>query len=197
MSPERVVDEFAHMYFDLGITHVEIRDPFFTIYKDRVIEIAKGLIERNIKVEWGCSATAGSLRDPELTNMMAKSGCRFVFVGVESGNEAILKREKKVGQDQVRKAIRLIREAGMQAHCSFIFGLEGENPKTLQETLEFSLDLSPNTASFSIAMPLPGTAMFDSYKEKGISRHSTGRITAATRPCLRPRRFPLKFWNST
>ena len=87
MSPQRVVKEFAHMYFNLGITHIEIRDPFFTIDIDRVRKISQGLIDEGIKVEWGCSSTAQRIKDLDLLKLMRKSGCRFIFVGIESGNQ--------------------------------------------------------------------------------------------------------------
>jgi anaerobic magnesium-protoporphyrin IX monomethyl ester cyclase len=167
MSPKRVVKEFAHMYFNLGITHIEIRDPFFTIDTERVREISQGLIDEGIKVEWGCSSTAQRIRDIDLLKVMRKSGCRFIFVGVESGHAEILKREKNVTPEQVFNARNLIRKSGMQSHFSFIFGLEGENETTLNETLNFALALDPDTASFSIAMPFPGTQLYNSYKEKG------------------------------
>jgi anaerobic magnesium-protoporphyrin IX monomethyl ester cyclase len=167
MSPDRVVKEFAHMYFNLGITHIEIRDPFFTIDTERVRQISQGLIDGGVKVEWGCSSTAQRIKSLELLKLMRQSGCRFIFVGVESGNSEILKREKNVTPHQVSNALNLIREAGMQSHCSFIFGLEGENEATLKETLNFALALDPDTASFSIAMPFPGTQLYNSYKEKG------------------------------
>tara|TARA_B100000676_G_C18085613_1_gene854768 strand:- start:1426 stop:2958 length:1533 start_codon:yes stop_codon:yes gene_type:complete len=167
MSPQRVVKEFAYMYFNLGITHIEIRDPFFTIDLDRVRKISQGLIDNGIKVEWGCSSTAQRIKDLDLLKLMRKSGCRFIFVGVESGHPEILKREKNVSPEQVFNTVNLIRKAGMQSHCSFIFGLEGENEATLKETLDFALALDPDTASFSIAVPFPGTQLYDSYKEKG------------------------------
>jgi radical SAM superfamily enzyme YgiQ (UPF0313 family) len=167
MCPQRVVKEFAHMYFNLGITHIEIRDPFFTIDLDRVRKISQGLIDEGVKVEWGCSSTAQRIKDLDLLKLMRKSGCRFIFVGIESGNPEILKREKNVSPEQVFNTVNLIRKAGIQSHCSFIFGLEGENETTLNETLNFALALDPDTASFSIAMPLPGTQLFNSYKEKG------------------------------
>lgn len=167
MSPHRVVKEFAHMYFNLGITHIEIRDPFFTIDIDRVRKISQGLIDEGIKVEWGCSSTAQRIKDLDLLKLMRKSGCRFIFVGVESGHPEILKREKNVSPEQVFNAVNLIRKAGMQSHCSFIFGLEGENETTINETMDFALALDPDTASFSVAVPFPGTQLYNSYKEKG------------------------------
>ena len=166
MSSERVIEEIEYMS-SLGITHIEFRDPFFTADMGRVVKIAEGLIKKNLKVEWGCSSTVQKMRDSKTLKLMYDSGCRFLFFGVESGNPEILKREKKVTPEKVANVIRMTKDAGIAAHCSFIFGLEGEDESTMKETLNLALKLKPSTASFSFACPYPGTAMYDSYVEKG------------------------------
>lgn len=166
MSAERVLEEIAYMS-SLGITHIEFRDPFFTADMGRVVEIAKGLIKKNLNIEWGCSSTIQKIRDPQTLKLMYDSGCRFLFFGVESGNPAILKREKKVTPEKVSNVVEMTKNAGISPHCSFIFGLEGEDESTMKETLNLALKLKPATASFSFACPYPGTAMYDSYVKKG------------------------------
>jgi radical SAM superfamily enzyme YgiQ (UPF0313 family) len=166
MSSDRVIEEISYMS-SLGITHIEFRDPFFTADMGRVISIAEGLIKNNLKVEWGCSSTIQKIRDPQTLKLMYDSGCRFMFYGVESGNPEILKREKKVTPEKVKKVIQMTKNAGIAPHCSYIFGLEGEDESTMKETLNLALKLNSSTASFSFACPYPGTAMYDSYVKKG------------------------------
>jgi radical SAM superfamily enzyme YgiQ (UPF0313 family) len=167
MGAERVLQELEYMHFRLGITHVEFRDPFFTINTGRVKDIAQGIIDRGIKIEWGFSTTLRKLKDPEFLALLKRAGCRFIFIGIESGNPEILMREKKVTKQQARDVMAMVKRSGLQTHCSFIFGLEGDTEETIQQTIDFSLDLSPTTASFCLAMPYPGTALFNSYMEKG------------------------------
>lgn len=166
MSTERVLLELEHMQ-SLGITHVEFRDPFFTANTRRVNEIAQGMIDRGIKIEWGCSSTIRKIQGREQLRLLYNAGCRFLFFGVESGNPDILYREKKVSPEKVIEVVKMTRQEKIQAHCSFIFGLEGETPETLQQTLDLSIRLNPSSASYSIAIPYPGTAQYNSYKAKG------------------------------
>ena len=92
MSPQRVVKEFAYMYFNLGITHIEIRDPFFTIDLDRVRKISQGLIDNGIKVEWGCSSTAQRIKDLENDNLEEE--------GIENHNNESNKNENAQADDK-------------------------------------------------------------------------------------------------
>ena len=90
-----------------------------------------------------------------------------MFVGVESGNPEILMREKKVTREQVLDVVTMIKRSGIQVHCSFIFGLDGETEETMKQTIAYALELRPTSASFSIAVPYPGTHLFDVYSSKG------------------------------
>lgn len=175
MSAERVLDELVYLS-DLGITHVEFRDPFFTVNLKRVERIAQGIIDKKLNIEWGCSSTVKVIRDPAFLNLLYDSGCRFIFYGVESGNPEILKREKKVSPDDVLRVVKMTQEAGIQAHCSFIFGLEGETEQSMQQTVDLALSANPNTASFSIAVPYPGTQIYFSYLEKGYIKTKDWRL---------------------
>ena len=178
MSAERLIIEFEYLQ-SLGVTHVELRDANFTTSRKHLIDLAQAMIERNLKIEWGCSSTLGNLRfmlkkeargtggGINMLELLYQSGCRFIFLGVESGNPEILFREKKVTVEETFQVIKAVNKAGIQAHSSFIFGLEGDTIETMQQTMDLSLALKPDTASYSIASPYPGTKLYDSYHEKG------------------------------
>lgn len=155
MSADRVIEEISYMNSHLGITHIEFRDPFFTVNTERVAKIASGILSRGLKINWGCSSAVHKINDPAFLRLLYDSGCRFIFFGVESGNAAILKREKKVTPERVYEVIDMVQKSGINPHCSFIFGLEGETEETMKQTLDMALHLNTHTASFSIAIPYP------------------------------------------
>lgn len=99
---------------------------------------------------------------------MKKAGVYRVAFGVESGDRDILRRIKKdISLEGVRKAVKLTKEAGLRADCFFMIGLPGDNAKTMQRTINFAKSLKPNTATFSITLPFPGTELYEEVKLNG------------------------------
>jgi len=49
----------------------------------------------------------------------------------------------------------------------FMMGLTGDNDKTIEDTINFAIELSPYFASFAITTPFPGTEMFEEYIKNG------------------------------
>jgi 2-polyprenyl-3-methyl-5-hydroxy-6-metoxy-1,4-benzoquinol methylase len=56
---------------------------------------------------------------------------------------------------------------GVNVHLTFTFGLEGETLETIRQTLDFALDLDPDSAQFSLATPFPGTRFYDEVTRSG------------------------------
>lgn len=76
--------------------------------------------------------------DEEAVDLMAASGCAGVFLGIESGSPAVLKEMNKATSiDRYRTGIARLKEAGIPAFASYIFGFPGETADTVDETLEF------------------------------------------------------------
>jgi len=183
MSVERVIEEISYMS-QLGITHIDFRDGCFTTDIKRVKKIAQEIINSGLKVEWGCNSTIRDIKNTDslFLKLLYDSGCRSLFFGIESGNPDILKREKKVTPEQVYKVIKMTQKAGIKAHCSFIFGLEGETEETMKQTIDMALRLNSQTVSFSIAAPYPGTKLYDSYKEKGYIKTFNWKLYGGEEP---------------
>ncbi len=79
---------------------------------------------------------------------MKKAGARNLVVGFESGNNEILKRIKKgVNTSQAIRFMKDCRKAGLRVHGCFVFGLPGETKETMQETLDYALNLGPTRFS--------------------------------------------------
>ena len=73
-------------------------------------------------------------------------------------------KETKVADN--KKAIRLLREAGIVVEAQFIVGLENETAETLEETYRMALDWKPDLANWSMYTPWPFTALFKELSDK-------------------------------
>jgi radical SAM superfamily enzyme YgiQ (UPF0313 family) len=87
-----VLEEIEYLYKERGVRFLEWLDDDFTRYKDKVIALLQGLIDRRIQIKW---ASTNGFRAPtldeELMKKMEESGCIGFHIGVESGNPEKLK----------------------------------------------------------------------------------------------------------
>jgi radical SAM superfamily enzyme YgiQ (UPF0313 family) len=98
-------------------------------------------------------------------------------VGYESGNDQILINIKKgVRIDIAREFSRNCRELGIKIHGTFILGLPGETPETIQQTIQFACDVEPETIQVSLAAPYPGTELYRQAQENGWLQIETGEL---------------------
>lgn len=168
-SPERTVQEFEQLQA-LGYKEIHINDDMFTTNKDRVKEICRKLIERNIKITWACPNGIRADRvDRELITLMKQAGCYRVSFGAESGSQEVLDAiEKNQTPQQVLEAFEICKEVGMIAYGFFMFGLPSDTEQTMQQTIEFAKKCDPDVAKFGIMIPLPSTPVYEAWKGKYI-----------------------------
>ncbi|MBE7558175.1 radical SAM protein [bacterium] len=100
---------------------------------------------------------------------MARSGCKLISYGIESGDPDILASTRKnITLQQAEEAIRVSKEAGITFFAYFIVGLPGENWDTIRRTIDFAVRTDPDYALFHIATPFPGTTLFEQAAERGL-----------------------------
>lgn len=144
-----VMDEIRGNRRKWDINFFRFTDSDLAADKGRAMELCRAL-EADGGYSWTCFARADSLLDRGLLAAMKRAGCLWVFLGVESGSDRILKAMGK-GCDTaaMRKSIGLAREAGIGVHGNFVLGYPGEDPGTLEETLDFVRGSGLDTVYFS------------------------------------------------
>jgi len=167
-SSGNVIDEIKYIVNTLGVKNLMFWDDNFTSHKKRAIDICTGLIAENLGVKYTVQVRADNV-DEELLGLLKRSGCQFAAIGVESGNEQMLvamgKRETK---DQIRNAIRMMRNVGLPSIASYIFGFPGDTHATIRETIDFAFELDADQSKFMILCPYPGTAYFELAKQRKL-----------------------------
>jgi radical SAM superfamily enzyme YgiQ (UPF0313 family) len=169
-SPKNIVDELELLITKYQVDEIYFDDETFTVNKNRVIAICDELLKRKVKLSWMCMGRVDNV-DEEVLSHMKKAGCRQVFYGLESGSEAFLKEMKKgITKEQMIRAIRMTQKAGLVAGGSFILGMPDENRDTIKETLRFAKKLGANYVQFAVAVPFPGTELYEQVKSLGLLR---------------------------
>ncbi|MDO5852171.1 MAG: methyl-coenzyme M reductase glutamine C-methyltransferase [Methanobacteriaceae archaeon] len=103
---------------------------------------------------------------PKTLNAIKKYTNQWVFYGIESGSQRILKKMKKgITLDQINNAVDLARFAGLKIAGSFIVAYPGETEEDFDQTLDLVADLSLDDYFISIAEPIPGTQLAKDIKD--------------------------------
>lgn len=160
-SVQSVLGEIERNVEDFGCESICFVDETFMFDLKWCNELFEQMIKRglNRKITWSCSTRVNNV-SPELFSLMRKAGCYYVFFGLESGDDAILKTiKKRITIDQIRKAVRWAKEAGLVCVGSFIIGLPGETGETVNKNIELAKELDLYSITFPIAVPFPGTEL--------------------------------------
>jgi radical SAM superfamily enzyme YgiQ (UPF0313 family) len=177
-SAARIVDEIEQI-LSYGIDRINVADDLFASDKARVSEVCGEISKRGLSFTWSAFARVNTV-DRETLQIMKDTGCDSVSFGVESGNPDMLKRiRKNITLDQARQAVKLCNEVGMLAHTSFMVGLPGESPETLEETKQFAASLG-SLYGYHFLAPFPGTTVreeVDAY-DLEILTHDWSRYDA-------------------
>lgn len=153
-NPSRVVAE-ARLLKKLGVDELLFYDDNVTLKKSYVEELCSGLKPLNIK--WSGPSRIDTVT-PRILTLMKDSGCHMLRFGVESGSDKILKlMNKGTTKDAVALTFHWAELAGLSTFAYFIIGYATETPETMQETIDFAIELNPDLVMFTTATPLPGT----------------------------------------
>lgn len=164
-SAKNVLGEVDQLVRDFGIRSLMIKDDTFTIDKERVKEICKGLKKHGLI--WSCSSRVNTVNE-ELIRTMADSGCKLIEFGFESGSQRVLDEVMKKGTtlEQARNAARWCKKYGIGMNGFFMLGNPTETEGEMRMTVEFAKELNPDSAQWAVTMPYPGSAMYDMFKDK-------------------------------
>jgi len=169
-SPENIMEEVKEIY-SRGARDWDFVDDNFTLLPERVEKFCDLMIESglNKKMSWRCGNGIRVDRiNLALLEKMKMAGCYMVALGIESGNEAILKNMKKdIQLKQVRITVNWCKKVGIETRGLFMFGNLGENEKTMLDTIKFAKSIDLDTATFHITIPFPETEYWRIVKKEG------------------------------
>ncbi|HET6430583.1 MAG TPA: radical SAM protein [Phycisphaerae bacterium] len=166
-SAERVLAEFDDIA-QMGIAEVFIHDDTFTLRRDRVEAICRGLIERKPGLIWEARTRVDCV-DGELLHLMRRAGCTRLSFGVESGSPAVLKAMRKgIELDRVKEVFRLCRTEGITTLADFMIGSLDERREDVEMSLELAASIRPDYVQYSICSPYPGTPLYAIGRETGL-----------------------------
>ena len=166
-STKNVINELKYLAAEFGVKGVQFRDPIFTIDKKRISELCTAIINEGLNIEMGCETRLDRL-DKDLLNLMHKAGFRIIKVGIESSNNDVLRKSKRIPIEVMyqEEIIRHCNKIGIKIVAFYVIGLENDTHETISETLRYSKRLNTDFANFTICTPIPGTEFYETIKDK-------------------------------
>ncbi len=167
-DPIKVVDEIENLVKNHDVGFFILADEEPTIHRKKFIQFCEELIERKLDVLWGINTRVTDiLRDEKLLPMFRKAGLVHVSLGTEAAAQLKLDRfNKETTIAQNKKAIQLLKDAGIVTEAQFIVGLENETAETLEETYRMARDWNPDMANWAMYTPWPFSDLFQELGDK-------------------------------
>ena len=160
-SAKNVFKEILEVYNKYGYKCIHFHDDTFTASRQRVLELCNLIIRENLRIEWSC-ITRPDKTDYELCKRMVEAGCTAIDMGVESGDEKLLKSAKKnYTRKDIKEAFDAAKRAGLHRHGFFLIGLPGENIISFIKTVLFAKSLKLDSSVWTVLLPFPGTEVFN------------------------------------
>ncbi|MGA8149467.1 MAG: radical SAM protein [Terriglobales bacterium] len=170
---QSVVDELlllkARAQSEGGQIAVFFIDDNFAINVKRTKSLLRDIIAAGAQVHWVAQISANLLRDEELVDLIAASGGKWVFIGMESIDPANLADVKKGFNKPGEYAAVLERLARRDVYAitSFIFGMDNDTPGVAERTLEQVRTWPPGLPIFGLLTPLPATPLYKRLETAG------------------------------
>jgi len=150
----------------LGTRHIFFIDDNFIGNPKYTHELLNEIFGMNLV--WSAAVTTKILDYPDLLDLMAKTGCRSLFIGFESINTASL---ESVNKDNIvreyEELVEAIHSRGIMINASMVFGLDGDDKYTFKRTLDWLVKMRMETLTSHILTPYPGTELHRSMDAAG------------------------------
>jgi len=161
-SADRIIFEIEYLIKNHGAKGIFFREDNFTFDRKRTVEFCEKLIKKNIDITWICEARVDSLCDEELVKLMRASGCRAVYLGVESGSQRILDiLSKGITVEQIENAVNLCKKHNINTYCSLLAGVPEETYSDYLLTKRMMDKLVPFHYMFHVVKGVPRSPLYN------------------------------------
>jgi radical SAM superfamily enzyme YgiQ (UPF0313 family) len=170
---ESVVNELlllkARARKERGQIAVFFIDDNFAINLKRTKSLLRDIIAAGAQVNWVAQISANLLRDQELVDLIAASGGKWVFIGMESIDPVNLKDVNKGFNkpEEYAAVLQRLAQRNVYAITSFIMGMDNDTVGSAERTLEQVRTWPPGLPIFGLLTPLPGTPLLKRLEAAG------------------------------
>ena len=170
--PDNSVEQIAELKARYDLRHVSFTDSLVNGVSRRLEAFADSLLTQEVDVSWGGFMRAQMT--PETADLIARAGCKFAFVGVESLSDETLDsmNKRKTGVENVM-AIEAFAGADIPVEVGLITGFPGDTPERFMETVRGVVMLQskfPGRVRINVEpfRPTPNQPIYEQMQEFGL-----------------------------
>jgi len=125
--------------------------------------------QHDYRFHFGTEASLNLAQDPELLQLFPAAGMEWVFIGIESPDEASLREAQKLQntRQDILSSVRTIYAAGIDILAGFIVGFDHDTVETFQRQHEFILQSGIQASMIGLLTAAPKTPLYARLKAEG------------------------------
>lgn len=142
-------------------------DDYLTANRDYALTLFRAIAPH--RKWWTTQTTIRFAFDDVLMEEAAASGCKAVFVGLETISQRSLDSQGKSFNQarQYERAVGNLHRHGIAIQAGTMFGLDGDDPKIFERTARHYREIGIDSATVGIVVPMPGTPLFTQMQSEG------------------------------
>jgi radical SAM superfamily enzyme YgiQ (UPF0313 family) len=205
IEPQSIVDRLQGVWRKHPFDDVNFQDETFFTKRERVAEMAQGFLRSPMRFTWAATMRAdqGVRMSREIWNLCKESGLRRLLVGVESGDNEMLKRIKKdISIDKVFVTAERMKDLDIAGIFPFIVGFPDESRVSVDATIQCAKHLRQMSPRFETPIfyfkPYPGSAIVSEAVANGFELPETlsewsrfDYVAGLPGPWVTPEKFQL------
>ena len=161
-SPERVLEDIKYYHRLYPGSWMFFYDDNFAADKKRTKRLLELMLENDLRFPWTAQSRLDVVKDKGLLELMHRSGCKVLYIGLESVNpQTLLEYNKRQTVEEMEEAIRALHQYKIKIHGMFVLGGEQDDRETVMQTVKTAINWKIDTVQMVILTPLPGTPLYE------------------------------------
>ncbi len=166
-SLDSIFNEIDYLVKNYDISYIALREELFATDNERVRQFCERV--RMYDFDWSIQLRIDSINQ-ELVDLLKNTRCRYLFVGVESADDRVLKSMRKgITLTQIERALKMLRDAGLNSRSGVIFGDTVETFESAMFTLDWFKKYYTKYRMFvDMIIAFPGSVLYKRACESGV-----------------------------
>ncbi len=165
-SLDSIFSEIDYLLANYKVNYIALREELFASDEQRVLDFCERI--KDYPLLWSIQLRVDSVT-PNMVKVLKESNCRYVFLGIESADNEILKSmRKKITIEQVEYALDLTINGGLDTRSTIILGDAIESPESARRTIDWWKAHKHRSAiDIGMIIAFPGSTLYKQARKNG------------------------------